>query len=100
MKNVQVYRTYGNLWKVTQFMGHISVMMTILRQIGEVGVRIHHLCCLVDPGPGEQGGDLGGLLQGHDVLLVIGGGYHRSLALAGSVVTRRGARSYNEEFRN
>ena len=87
------------LWEVSQFVGDGAMMVGVC-QLGEVRVGVHEVRGLVDPRAGEQRRDLRGLLQGHDVLLVIGGCHHRSLALAGSVVTRRGARSYNEEFRN
>lgn len=64
------------LWEVSQFVGDGAVMVGV-RQLGEVRVRIHEVRGLVDPRAGEQRRDLRGLLQRHDVLLVLGRRLHQ-----------------------
>ena len=58
-------------------MGNISVVMTTVCQVREVGVWIHHLRGLVDPRTGEERRNLRRLLERHDVLLVLGRRLHQ-----------------------
>ena len=62
--------------------------------IGEVRLRIHHLRGLVDPRTGEERRNLRRLLERHDVLLVVGGRHHGSLAL--TVVGGGGTGAYRD----
>ena len=70
------------------------MMLTLVCQVGKVGVRIHEVRGLVDLGPGEEGRDLRRLLEAHDVLLVIGRGHHGPLLL--SLVCRTWRKVYFE----
>ena len=65
-------------------MRHVPGLMilTLVCQVGKVGVRVHEVRGLVDLCPGEEGRDLRRLLEAHDVLLVIGRGHHGSLLLS------------------
>ena len=64
------------LWEVSQFVGDGAMMVGVC-QLGEVRVGVHEVRGLVDPRAGEQRRDLRGLLQGHDVLLVLGRRLHQ-----------------------